>query len=640
MFDMKLNRLLIAIGLCLCGVAYAQDLSMVIDKKGRVGFADSSGKQVIKCIYESARPFADGYAIVMKSGKYGIIDTKGKVVLPLKFNSLTSWNEELYLAKSGKVSGLVNKQGKIVLPAKYSLISKPNCYGKALIAVGGKATVADKKTYMANAKYGVIDNHGKILVQPAYKGLYEFTYEGSAAAFMHEGKFLRFTYHFTTDTLQTDCSYLGVDKTGLYPDSSTPGCITATDIIGVRRCGIIDASGKVLIKPGVYDCVMEPSSGMVRYYMLKSKSTLCGYHNLSTGKAFQVAKFDSHFVNLDSCTHGDFVGEIAPVNGASWSFIDKSGKSIRNGYEQIKFGNHLNLWAAQTNNGTWDVFDIQNNDVPSISGYNDIAFPMQKGDQELFSVKKGMLYGAINRQGNAIIPFEYDMVWANSFDVVPVKKNGQCGALSANNQQLVPMAYSMVYTPSERSSQHLWVMKSDSLYYHYNTVNQHLNSTGYRAVTSFIDGIAMVTPVDLIVDDTPVNRSQLFHPNASAGELAAVDMSKQKDYFGLILRAEDDTILFDRPVSTLYLPAIVAAIKANGDKPLSDFAKKDLLLELTKANRSYELQGGLNDKISSFLNSTSTKKSKADMKQKAKQFMQDYATELKNARLNEDEWNY
>ena len=113
MFDMKLNRLLIAIGLCLCGVAYAQDLSMVIDKKGRVGFADSSGKQVIKCIYESARPFADGYAIVMKSGKYGIIDTKGKVVLPLKFNSLTSWNEELYLAKSGKVSGLVNKQALI-----------------------------------------------------------------------------------------------------------------------------------------------------------------------------------------------------------------------------------------------------------------------------------------------------------------------------------------------------------------------------------------------------------------------------------------------------------------------------------------------------------------------------------------------
>ena len=145
-YKMKLNRLLLALGFCLWGAAYAQDLSIIVDKKGRVGFADSNGKEVIKCSYESARPFSEGVAVVMKSGKYGMINTKGKVVLPLKYNSLSSWTDELYIVKAGKLSGLVNHQGKIVLPVKYSFISKPNCYGKSLLAVGGKATVEQKKT--------------------------------------------------------------------------------------------------------------------------------------------------------------------------------------------------------------------------------------------------------------------------------------------------------------------------------------------------------------------------------------------------------------------------------------------------------------------------------------------------------------
>ena len=45
---MKLNSLLTAIGFCFLGVVYAQDLSIVVNMKGRVGFSDSNGKEVIK----------------------------------------------------------------------------------------------------------------------------------------------------------------------------------------------------------------------------------------------------------------------------------------------------------------------------------------------------------------------------------------------------------------------------------------------------------------------------------------------------------------------------------------------------------------------------------------------------------------
>ena len=623
---MKLNRLLIAIGFCFWGAAYAQNLSIIVDKKGRVGFADSNGKEVIKCTYESARPFNGGYAIVMKSGKYGMIDTKGKVVLPLKYNSLSSWNDELYLAKAGKVSGLVDHQGKIVLPTKYSFISKPNCYGKALIAVGGKATVEEKKTYMANAKYGIIDNHGKILITPAYKGLYEFDYDGSKEQILHDGKRLVFSYHFTTDTLTTDCSYLGVNK---------------QNGASIYWCGIVDASGKIIVKQGLYDYVMKPSSGMVRYYIAKKKETICGYHNLSTGKAFQAAKFNSPMKEITFWSHGDFVGDIAPVNGTSWSFIDKSGKTVRSGYQRLIYGAHVALWGAKNSKGTWDVFDNQNKDIPSLSGYNLIAFPMQEGDKELFTAQKGTQYGCIDRSGNLVIPFEYDEASANVFDVVAVKKNGKWGAVSANNKSLIPIEYSSVHMPVERNAQHFWVMKSDSLYYHYHADKQYLDKTGYRATSNFVNGIAMVTPVNMVLEDTPINRAQLLQPNALAADLASADLIKAKDTFGYILRAEDDAIIFDRPVSTLYINAVAAAIMERGNRNLTDFEKKDLLLEVTKENRSYTLTGGLNDKISSFMNSATTKKMKnADMKQKTQKFLQDYATELQNVRLSENEWNY
>ena len=146
-------------------------------------------------------------AIVSKSGKSGIIDSKGTVILPLKYSQILPWNKELYLIKDGKKSGLASHQGKIVLPANYTLISKPNCYGKALIALGGKATPNEKKTYMANAKYGIIDSKGNILIKPEYKGLYEFSYDGKDIHPYHEGMRLGFSYHNTVDTLITDCSY-------------------------------------------------------------------------------------------------------------------------------------------------------------------------------------------------------------------------------------------------------------------------------------------------------------------------------------------------------------------------------------------------------------------------------------------------
>lgn len=557
---------------------HAQDLRIQVDKKGKVGFVDANGTEVIKCEYESAYPFKNGFAIVCKSKKYGIIDSSGKIVLPLKYSQISSWNERLYLIKSGKVMGLAKPSGEIVLEVKYTMISKSNCYGKALIALDGKSVTNEQKTYIQNAKYGIIDDNGKVLIEPQYKGFYEFAYDGKNEYPYHEGKRLLYTYHYTTDTLQTDCSYLGFSKNGM----------------NIYKCGIMDATGKELLEAGLYDLVMKPVSGMVRYYNTKRKETICGYHNIDSGKNLIAKEFEQPLEEIQFWSHGDFIGDIAPVNGETWSFIDKEGNVLREGYQSLKHSEALNLWAAQKTEGSWDVFDEKNQDVKSLSGYKSFDFPAIADDKKVFAVEKDNLFGCIELNGEVAVPFEYEKMLPNTFDVIIVNKEGNWGAITPNNEVIIPFEYHSILFPTERNTDDFWVMKSDSLYYHFSKKENTLDQTGYRAVTNFLNGIAHVAPTDMTLLDIPVNRAQLYSPNSTMETIESAKLEDFKDVFGYLLK-RDNTMLMDLPVSTLYRDAVLKEIEKYGDKTLSETDKRHILLEVTKENRSYDLKSVLNE---------------------------------------------
>lgn len=585
---MKLKTFLFLTAIVLSMNTYAQDLKIVVDKKGKVGFADTNGNVVIKCQYESAQQFSNGVAIVTKSNKQGIIDATGKVVLPIKYSQILNWSDNLYLIKDGKKQGLADKQGKIVLPANYSLISKPNCYGKALIALGGKATPNDKKTYMDNAKYGIIDQSGKIIVSPQYKGLYEFALNMNGKYPYFEGFRLEYSYHYTKDTLITDCAFLGFSNKSY----------------SIVKAGILDSNGKEIVKSGLYDYVMKPQYDMVRYYNVKKKETLCGYHDIKAGKGFQVSKFNAFTdtyhtsswdlslnVFMDTVkvwSHGDFTGSIAPVNGKTWSFIDKSGKSLRTGYSDIKHSIATGLWAAKNNSGKWEVFDENNSDVATLSNYKEIRFPSQKDDKQIFSVLKDDKYGCVDRTGSVIIPFDYEQTLSNSYDYVPVKKDGKWGLLSADNRLIIPTEYEDLHIPSERNTEHFWVQKADSLYYHFNLKTNKLSDIGYKVVYNFKNGMAYVVPQGLVVDDTPVNRAQTYAPNTPKVTLDAVDMGKMQGCYVNIINDKDEMV-FDFPVSTMYKDTVRDILIKQGNKMLSDSEKKAIILDVTRENRTYDL---------------------------------------------------
>ena len=54
----------------------------IVEKHGKYGYIDTTGKLAIPCQYDKAWYFHNGMAIITKDGKYGFIDTTGKEVVP------------------------------------------------------------------------------------------------------------------------------------------------------------------------------------------------------------------------------------------------------------------------------------------------------------------------------------------------------------------------------------------------------------------------------------------------------------------------------------------------------------------------------------------------------------------------------
>ncbi len=627
---MRLKRLLFLLAVCAATCAEAQDLKIMVNDKGKVGFADQNGNEVIKCEYESAQPFARGVSIVSKSEKFGIIDTQGKVLLPLKYSQIMPWTDDLFVIKDGKKMGLANYSGTVVLPVEYSQISKPNCYDKALIAKGGKSTPYEKcmyqvyqssqqsalrkelqklnesatpeneaarnalekkldimqmedasrkgKSYMEGAAYGIIDSKGNVILEAKQKTLREFSLSvitSEYSHFYHEGMMMGDNFHFTADTLVTDCSYIG------YGNYNKPG--------------IMDASGNIVVKEKEYDVLMKPKGNMIRYYIIKKENRQCGYINTSTGKAFQVCEFNIN--NLVGWTHGDFTGDIAPVNtvtgNAPWKFIDKNGNDLRTGYTYVKHSIATGLWAAKNDAGKWEVFDDSNNEISSISGYEDINFPVHAGDADIYSVKKDGKFGCINRAGAMIVPFQYDNILGNCHDVIAVQNNKQWGAVSVTGNTIIPTSYAKIVPPAEKGASHLWVQEADSLYYHYNVSSSRLSAIGYKKVYNYVNGAALVIPTNMKVDDTPVNRAQTYMNNTDMTTEEIDKAFARPDQFGYLIDT-NDVVIFDRPVTSLYKEKVLKVIAKYGNRPLTESEKKNIILTVTSKNRSYDLQSTIN----------------------------------------------
>lgn len=65
--------------------AFAQTLTVHCNDKGKYGYVDENGKEVVKCQYDLTESMENGVGKVLKGDKYGFVNDKGKVVVQPKY---------------------------------------------------------------------------------------------------------------------------------------------------------------------------------------------------------------------------------------------------------------------------------------------------------------------------------------------------------------------------------------------------------------------------------------------------------------------------------------------------------------------------------------------------------------------------
>ena len=193
-----------------------------VRKNGKYGYIDKTGKEVIPLIYDEARGFSSGRAVIKLNDKEGLIDTKGNLVVNNVYDYCSSVYEDMIVVGiNGKKNaldrkyGYVDKNGNVIVEPTYSVAFD---FSEGLAAV------------MINEKYGFIDKTGKLVIEAKYNNVGIYGFKEGLARVSLDGYYgyinksgetvIPFTYDYAYDfkkgkaEVSKDGRTFYIDKTG------------------------------------------------------------------------------------------------------------------------------------------------------------------------------------------------------------------------------------------------------------------------------------------------------------------------------------------------------------------------------------------------------------------------------------------
>lgn len=553
--------------ICLSGFfAYssAQNIMVKIDDEGHAGYEDENGVEILPCKYDATYPFVKGLGKVFDGEKYGLVDKTGSFVVKPTYNEMEYDMEGgIYRVKSGKEYGVLDSNGQVILKPEYTYISQFNCYGKAILAKGGKMQndPSTKNDFVSGATFGILNAGGTIAIPAEYKGLYEFAMNQTKVPFK-EGTTMLWKKWFIGDTLVTDCKYLGFDKKG----------------VSFYNAGILDENGQEVVPLNTADWLMKPCNGMVRYYKAEKTGHSVGYYDISSQSSYTVRGIDGMIAATKYWTHTDFMDEIAAVNvDDKWSIIDKSYNTKISDVKNIAKSTTCGLWQILKSDGSVQFLDRGGNPVFEGAGFTNAFFPRnQRGtDFNYIGVEKNGKWGLIDLSGQEIIPFEYERVNDCRYGCVQVKQNGKWGLVTLKNEVVVPAEYDLLAPLDRENPKIVLVGKADKLWYIYNTEKKQEMGRGYARMGYFNDGLAWARPADMTVEDNNANR------------LMADGTPEVKNFAYVI--DEDGNELVKTPVPTKSIEDVRKWMDKTGHHELNEMETWRLILQLTSRKRHYPM---------------------------------------------------
>lgn len=164
----------------------------LIKKNDRMGYCDSTGKQMIEPLYTDAMDFSEGYAAVQQSDLYGYINKAGKTKIEFQYTEASPFSNNVAIVQKDKKFYVIDYSNK-TLSAKYddiadfsegmALVKKNNLYGA--INLNGQEIIKPAfdmlsdysegyAVFLKNGKYGFLDKQGFVAIAPIYDWVSSF----------------------------------------------------------------------------------------------------------------------------------------------------------------------------------------------------------------------------------------------------------------------------------------------------------------------------------------------------------------------------------------------------------------------------------------------------------------------------------
>lgn len=223
--------------------AYVGNMSediIIVSQDGVYGTFDKDGREIIPIKYdngdkiEEIREYVGGMSRIRYKGRFGFIDKKGEEVVAPFSDEVENFSEGYTLVTIKKKKGVVSLQGDWIAPPMYDA-GGTFSDGLALLGMGGK--------------YGYIDKTGDFAIAMQYQDAKDFDRNTSLACVAKDGKWgvinklgkVVLPFEFDKVTITSD-KYLYVEskgKVGIYNNKGVEVLAPICDRIDIKKNGEI-----------------------------------------------------------------------------------------------------------------------------------------------------------------------------------------------------------------------------------------------------------------------------------------------------------------------------------------------------------------------------------------------------------------
>ncbi len=419
----------------------------------KFGLISVDGKKITNAIYENIETleYKDGMLKIKKDDKYGVIDISGNEIIKPEYNSIIAdgyYDQNSKYEKAGYIInirtdegyryGYINCKGKQTLDTMYTNIKRltdikddSNVYlityknGQAGLLKNGQTIIQNEYedieydstsqmlSLQKNAKQGLYDLSGNMVLPIQYE---ELTFAGKYINAKKDNKLLVFDL---AGVLQNDDSYKNV----ISVDDGKYSITTNRS----NYYGVIDSNKAVVI---------ENKYSYIEYafdnYFIVSQNGKSGVINTNSNVAIPIEKNAVQNIKgtniiqtLDSKTN---VSEIYNKKMEKISTQKDAHIYIEDKYIEIISADNI------------EYFDFDGNKKEA----NQIF------DNEVFAKEQNGKWGYVDKNGNTVLDFKYDMATnINKYGFGAIKQNGKWGVVDSKAKIIKEPVYKLTsYKPN------------------------------------------------------------------------------------------------------------------------------------------------------------------------------------------------